>query len=404
VILGDNGTGKTTLLQCLVALELSIDKETAFLIRHNKRLLLLDETHLLNLLRYDEPSRSSQENVVVETSSFYAGCIHSETFRNIDGLNVFSVGALAFEPSLRNLIVYAYGASRHMGHGSLSDTQENASAASLFFDDVSLINAEEWLLQAYFAVQNSEPETKAYFENRYDNIKETLIHLLDDVSDFRIKPITKTQTKPAIEVETPYGWVDMKALSLGYQALIAWVVDLASRLFDRYPDSENPLAESAIVLVDEIDLHLHPKWQRTIISYLTDIFKNTQFIVTAHSPLIVQAATDANVVLLKREGDHVVIHNRKEHDMIKGWRLDQVLTSDLFDISSARPPQYDASLKRQREILAKAKLSPEDEQELEDLAKKLDELQPVLEKQEDREAMRILRKAADILQPEPVHS
>ncbi len=105
-------------------------------------------------------------------------------------------------------------------------------------------------------------------------------------------------------------WVSLRDLSLGYQTLIAWMVDLAHRLFERYPDCDNPLEQPAIVLVDEIDLHLHPKWQRTVISRLTRIFKQTQFIVTAHSPLIVQSAPkDANIVLLKREGDQVVIHN-----------------------------------------------------------------------------------------------
>ncbi len=73
--------------------------------------------------------------------------------------------------------------------------------------------------------------------------------------------------------------------------MIAWVIDFASRMVDRYPDSPDPLAEPAVVLVDEIDLHLHPKWQRELIGFLTERFPNTQFIVTAHSPLIVQAAT-----------------------------------------------------------------------------------------------------------------
>ncbi len=50
----------------------------------------------------------------------------------------------------------------------------------------------------------------------------------------------------------------MRGLSLGYRTLIAWMVDFASRLFERYPNSPNPLAEPAVVIVDEIDLHLHP--------------------------------------------------------------------------------------------------------------------------------------------------
>ena len=94
--------------------------------------------------------------------------------------------------------------------------------------------------------------------------------------------------------------------------MIAWVVDFAGRMIERYPDSPDPLAEPAVVLVDEIDLHLHPKWQRELIGFLTERFPNTQFIVTAHSPLIVQAAAGANIALLKREGDHVVIENHPE--------------------------------------------------------------------------------------------
>ena len=139
-----------------------------------------------------------------------------------------------------------------------------------------------------------------------------LIDLLpDEVKDIRIRPITLLSTKPEVEVETSYGWVRMKELGLGYQTLIAWMVDLAARLFEQYPESENPLKEPAIVLVDEIDLHLPPQWQRTLIQRLTDIFTQTQFIVTAHSPLIVQSAQNINVVLLKREGDQVKIYNRE---------------------------------------------------------------------------------------------
>jgi predicted ATP-binding protein involved in virulence len=129
--------------------------------------------------------------------------------------------------------------------------------------------------------------------------------------------------------------------------------------------------------------------------FLSGIFKQTQFIVTAHSPLIVQSAPEeANIVLLKREGDHVIIHNNSQ--LIKGWRIDQVLTSDLFDLPSARPAEYDNYLKRQAEILSKPQLTPADEQELEEIGKKLDELPLVTENPQDNEAMAILRKAADI--------
>lgn len=351
IILGDNGVGKTTLLKCLAALK---------------------------------PNSERRTKLINEAFGFSFNRFNKKDFLILPTFNYFG-----------DFIIYAYSASRRMGRGALEKSYNSDSAANLFSEEISLINAVEWLLQAIFASQNSEAENQAYFENRYNKVKNLLINLLPDVENIRTKAITKNQSKPDIEFETPYGWVSLRDLSLGYQTLIAWMVDLAHRLFERYPDSDNPLEQPAIVLVDEIDLHLHPKWQRVVINHLTGIFKQTQFIVTAHSPLIVQSAPeDANIVLLKRQGDQVIIDNDEE--IIKGWRIDQVLTSDLFDLPSARPYEYDKYLKRQQEILSKPELTLADEQELEEIGKKLDELPIVTKNPEDNEAMEILRKAADI--------
>ena len=92
--------------------------------------------------------------------------------------------------------------------------------------------------------------------------------------------------KARAEFQTPYGWVPLRpALATAIGALITWVADLANRMAERYPRCPEPSAEPAVVLVDEIDLHLHPKWQRKLMSFLTDRFPNTQFIATAHGPL-----------------------------------------------------------------------------------------------------------------------
>ncbi len=189
----------------------------------------------------------------------------------------------------------------------------------------------------------------------------------------------------------------MRSLSLGYRTLIAWMVDLASRLFERYPDSPNPLAEPAVVLVDEIDLHLHPKWQRQLIGYLTERFPNTQFIVTAHSPLVVQSATDANIVVLRREGDHVVIDNDVES--IRGWRVDQILTSDLFGLETARPPQIEELLKERTALLSKPRLTTKDKARLRELESAIGPL-PTGETKTEREALELIQRAAARLKDE----
>lgn len=77
-------------------------------------------------------------------------------------------------------------------------------------------------------------------------------------------------------------------LSDGERGLLALVFDLTRRLAIANPDSDNPIAEGvALVLIDEIELHLHPKWQRDVIKRLPAIFKNCQFIVTTHSPQVI---------------------------------------------------------------------------------------------------------------------
>ncbi|MGL4551125.1 MAG: AAA family ATPase [Gemmataceae bacterium] len=197
-----------------------------------------------------------------------------------------------------------------------------------------------------------------------------------------------------VEFHTPYGWVPMRQLGYGYQTVIAWMVDLASRMVERYPDSPDPLAEPVIVLVDEIDLHLHPTWQRSLIQRLDERFPKAQFIVTAHSPLVVQAAPDANLAVLRREGDHVVIDN--DVDSIRNWRVDQILTSELFGLKTARPPQIEKDLARRTELLSKSKLSPRDEKEVAELEARIGYL-PSGERREDVEMMQELHQALAVI-------
>jgi predicted ATP-binding protein involved in virulence len=75
-------------------------------------------------------------------------------------------------------------------------------------------------------------------------------------------------------------------LSSGERTLIALVADLTRRLCLANPNAENPLYGNGIVLIDEIDVHLHPKWQRKVVTKLCGVFPKVQFVVTTHSPLV----------------------------------------------------------------------------------------------------------------------
>lgn len=228
-----------------------------------------------------------------------------------------------------------------------------------------------------------------------EQVRQVLLKVLPDVTDIRISSKSHQQY---LELETPYGWVRLRDMSLGYQTLVVWLTDFASKLFIRYPDSPNPLEEPAIVLIDEIDLHLHPSWQRKLLKFLSDIFVNTQFIATAHSPLVVQAAGDmgANVVLLKREDDQTIVHQNPED--VRGWRVDQILNSELFEDTSTLSVQTEDELALRNKLLLKKRLTTKDKTQLAELNAQV-AAQPIGDTPAERKVESLLARLAQNLKP-----
>lgn len=91
-------------------------------------------------------------------------------------------------------------------------------------------------------------------------------------------------------------------LSAGYQSLLWMIMDLAYRVCLLNPELSDRSQIKGIVLIDEIDMHLHPKWQWNIIKALSTTFKNVQFITATHSPIVISSAKGANLILLDETG------------------------------------------------------------------------------------------------------
>ncbi len=368
VILGDNGTGKTTLLRQLGASENNHVADTSFLFASSDT-----NSQYIKLICVNDD---------IESEKLAA------SFKKQFGCYV-----IVWNNNFNKLECFGYGANRFMSFNSLTENKSENSE-TLFNDDAKLINAEEWLLQLDYAA-SKDSDIKAFAQKKRSQVEQILIDLLPDVKAIRFTTPTKEFLRSTVQFKTSFGWISIHHLSLGYKTMVAWMVDLAARLFERYPDSDNPLAEPAIVLVDEIDLHLHPKWQRKIFDYLSEKFPQTQFIVTAHSPLIVQSApADANIVVLRKQGNYVVIDN--DVKSVRDWRIDQIMSSDLFDIPSARSAETEKWLNERKELLQKPTLSHDEKARLAVLNQLAHDL-PTADNEEDIEAMNIIREAAEYL-------
>ncbi|MBI5451077.1 MAG: AAA family ATPase [Gammaproteobacteria bacterium] len=119
-------------------------------------------------------------------------------------------------------------------------------------------------------------------------------------------------------------------LSDGERGLLALVFDLTRRLAIANPDSDNPIADGvALVLIDEIELHLHPKWQRDVIKRLPAIFKSCQFVITTHSPQVI-GETEASCVRLLSwcNGKVVVDTPAMAYGTDSNWILNVLMGAD----------------------------------------------------------------------------
>jgi predicted ATP-binding protein involved in virulence len=262
----------------------------------------------------------------------------------------------------------------------------------LFGNTTTLYDPESILRDLDYAAQmkkESAAERRDQFLGLIAPIAPRIGHV-DNIVFLGPSIVADPQELTGVKFKNSFGLVPFSEMSLGQQTTIAWAVDLAWRLVRLYPTSKNPLAEPAIVLVDEIDLHLHPRWQQDLRTYLVQHFPAVQFIATAHSPLMAQASLDANLVVLQEQDGQIQISN--DVDRLHDWRLDQVVTA-LFGLPSARPPNIQAMFDERDQLLDTPKRNPDQEARLVELKSKIAGLSSPAAGI-DETAMDIIRRAA----------
>lgn len=143
------------------------------------------------------------------------------------------------------------------------------------------------------------------------------------------------------------------SLSDGYRSVLALGGDLVWRLITSFPNSPNPLHERGVVLIDELDIHLHPSWQRQIAGWLRTQFPNLQFIVTTHSPFVAAGAgEDATTYRLTLAEGAASIAMTQD---LFAMSADDILKSDAFGMLSTFSPQTQDKLDRYEALYVKGK-------------------------------------------------
>ncbi|WP_300681915.1 ATP-binding protein [Nocardioides sp.] len=151
-------------------------------------------------------------------------------------------------------------------------------------------------------------------------------------------------------------------MSEGYRAALAMLIDIIRHIFLCYDDAldylveddegEITLAAPAVVLIDEVDAHLHPAWQRDIGTWLTRHFPLVQFIVTTHSPLVCQAATGGRVFTLTTDetGRTAGAVSPIDYERLVKGDTDDVLSSPAFGLSQTRSIRVVKAMQRHAEL------------------------------------------------------
>ena len=150
----------------------------------------------------------------------------------------------------------------------------------------------------YSKLENVKNNNKVDTEKgkQLQKIKEIIITFIPNIIDIKID---RNLSYPFIVKKQDGSQFPLSELSQGEKSIISLVGDLVRRMLILNPHKENPLDTPAIVIIDELELHLHPQWQEEVISKLERTFKNTKFILTTHTPTIVSSIINENLYLIK---------------------------------------------------------------------------------------------------------
>ena len=309
ILLGDNGTGKSSVLWAIGMGLLDRDLVHAIL-----------PSIASPLIQF---GRNECSVHVTESSTTYHVHLAAEQGRE-------SIVESSGSP---DFMIFGYGTSRGSAFGGPQravDLDRPLNAINTLYGiPTNLIHAETWIegLERNALKAGEATESEQLFQNVCDVLKSVLPGIDEIVLDEeRIRFIG-----PSV------GDCTIDALSDGYATTLGWIVDMMARWIheqqrlERAIPADFNLHMTGLVLIDELDLHLHPRWQMRIIDDVRRSFPKMSFVATTHNPLTLLGTKPGEIYVLDSSGDGLIA---RQVDLPPGIRADQILTGIWFGLSS----------------------------------------------------------------------
>lgn len=358
-VLGENGTGKSTLLRA-IALVLAGSEALPELLGNPRDWVRFGTTEArihAELVTADGEEREADMAIGVDDSTLQVYDRNRALLEELDA---------AFSHAARSYFTVGYGVSRRPAEEETSITKGGTSlfrhprarsVATLFSSHATLASLEAWAMDIDYRRDAG-----------FDLAKDALNTLLPGIT---LQDIDRERRE--LVFATPDGAVPYRLLSEGYQNVAAWTGDLLFQITNVFEDFSDPFAARGLLLVDEIDLHLHPVWQRKLMEFMGTRFPNLQIVATTHSPLTVHQAGPGELFFLRREADGASATLHAYEGAPRDLMLHQLLTSPLFGLSTLDSTQVEQLKDEYRELRDADARSTEDDARLKALTSELED-------------------------------
>lgn len=204
--------------------------------------------------------------------------------------------------------------------------------------DTRLNQLKQWVINTAIQSENSPNGREARMFSTFKDV-------IRDIVPGRHVELRRVDRQTwTVWLNTDDGEVSFDSLSQGTSSILGWVGVLLQRLYDVYPSLDKPEEGSALVIIDEIDAHLHPRWQRKLVTLTREKFPNVQMVASSHSPLLAGAMRRNELRIVERDPETDEMRAAPPREDLSGQKADAILTSSLFALPTSRSPEAEKKI------------------------------------------------------------